>query len=158
MVREAALDLLDDGERLLAPGVVAGQDEEIGQLLFVYLNSRLSHLLLEGDGLHRARFDGSFMLKIQVEHLRRLPCPQLERLAISQKHHLLRLRDGLVSLRNRKSAEARAIRDEIDCAFLSILGYGEKEISSLLPGLRKSLEDAIRFRWVKTRMRQVKTT
>jgi len=71
---------------------------------------------------------------------------------------LLKLRDGLVRLRDRKSAEAKAVRDEIDCAFLNILGYGEKEISSLLPGLRKSLEDAIRFRWVKTRMRQVKTT
>jgi hypothetical protein len=124
----------------------------------VYLNSRISHLLLEGSGLHRARFDGSFMLKIQVEHLRELPCPDFEALTPGHKHRLLKLRDQLVTVRSRKSLEVKAIRDEIDRAFLDILGYGADEIDSLQPRLRASLEEAIRFRWVKTRMRQANIT
>ncbi len=134
--------------------IEAPEPEEIGQLLFVYLNSRISHLLLEGSGLHRARFDGSFMLKIQVEHLRELRCPDFRALTPRQNHRLFKLRNQLVSVRNRKSPEVKAIRDQIDCAFLDILSYGAHEIDSLQPRLRASLEEAIRFRWIKTRMRQ----
>lgn len=138
--------------------IEAPSREEIGQLLFVYLNSRLSHLLLEGDGLHRARFDGSFMLKIQVEHLRELPCPDLERLTSSLKNRLLALRNKLICVGDRKSLETQIIRDEIDCTFLGILGYSEVEVARLQPKLRASLEEAIRFRWTKTRMRRLTNT
>jgi hypothetical protein len=138
--------------------IEASEREELGQLLFVYLNSRISHLLLEGSGLHRARFDGSFMLKIQVEHLRELPCPDFKALTACHKHRLLKLRDRLVAVRSRKSPEVQGIRDEIDRSFLDILSYRADEIDSLQPRLRASLEEAIRFRWVKTRMRQANTT
>ena len=138
--------------------IEAPECEEVGQLLFVYLNSRIAHLFLEGRGLHRARFDGSFMLKIQVEHLRELPCPNLAGLSLRCKRHLFELRDKLVSVQSRKSPESNDLRDQIDCAFLEILSFSASEIAALQPKLRASLEDAIQFRWVKTRTRQSMST
>lgn len=128
-------------------------DEQTGSFLFLYLNSRIAHFLLEGLGLHRARFDGSFMLKIQVEHLRKLPIPELRNLSSDQKSRLLELFEASKALSDRKSEEAKQFRDGLDLVFLEMMSFDLEEIPLLQAELRKALEEAILFRWLKTRNR-----
>ncbi len=131
----------------------APENPELGILLFMYLQSRVSHFLLEGSGLHRARFDGSFMLKIQVEHLRELGCPAFEKISPKQKRTLLALGEKFAAVTNRKTDTVSHLRDELDNIFLETLGYTRAESETIQPTLRAALEEAIRFRWVKTRTR-----
>lgn len=131
----------------------APQNPEIGARIFLYLQSRVSHFLLEGSGLHRARYDGSFMLKIQVEHLRELGCPAFENINAKQKKILLKLFEKFSAVTNRKSHAVQNLRDELDNVFLELLGYTTDERERIQPALRAALEQAIRFRWVKTRTR-----
>lgn len=131
----------------------APANPEIGKLLFLYLQSRVSHFLLEGSGLHRARYDGSFMLKIQVEHLRELGCPDFENINAEQKKILLTLKEKFSAITNRKADAVQNLRDELDIIFLELLGYPKAERERIQPALRAALEEAIQFRWVKTRTR-----
>lgn len=131
----------------------APENPELGLMLFLYLQSRVSHFLLEGMGLHRARYDGSFMLKIQVEHLRALPCPGLQTIDSRHKKRLQDILNKLTALPQRKAQETQLLRDELDQLFLGLLGFSQAEILDLQPKLRESLEQAILFRWVKTRTR-----
>lgn len=131
----------------------APQNPELGMLLFMYLQSRVSHFLLEGSGLHRARYDGSFMLKIQVEHLRELGCPDFARINARQKKTLLQLLEKFSAATNRKSDTVQYLRDELDDIFLDLLEYSKEKRKEIQPALRAALEQAIRFRWVKTRAR-----
>jgi hypothetical protein len=128
-------------------------NSELGWLLFLYLNSRVAHYLLEGMGLHRARYDGSFMLKLQVEHLRQLPCPDLAAITSIQRQWLFRTFDAMCALPNRNAFHLVQLRDDLDRIFLELLGFTEIEIKPLVPQLRDALEQAILFRWVKTRTR-----
>ncbi len=129
------------------------QNPETGWVLFLYLQSRVSHFLLEGSGLHRARYDGSFMLKIQVEHLRELGCPDFGRLNAQQKKTLLKLLGKFSAVTNRKSVAVQNLRDELDEVFLEVLEYPQAERVQVQTALRAALEESIRFRWVKTRTR-----
>jgi hypothetical protein len=123
---------------------------ELAPVLFLYLISRISHLLLEGSGMHRARYDGSFMLKIQVNHLNDLPCPDLERLDPVSKWKLLDLFYEIIDLDDRKSSEAGNLRDEVDSIFLQLLGYDQSEVRAVQEQVKSALEKAILFRWEKT--------
>jgi hypothetical protein len=127
--------------------------ETIGALLFTYLNSRISHLILEQTALHRARFDGSFMLKIQVEHLRSLPCPAFDKLKASDESRLLRLYRRLLNVKKRRGEQAEILRDGIDVVVLDVLGYPSAERSSVQHALKAELDRAIKFRWLKSHHR-----
>lgn len=131
--------------------VIDSVDErELAPILFMYLISRIPHLFLEGRGMHRARYDGSFMLKIQVNHLSELPCPALDRMGQGARKRVMELFDSLVLLEDSRTSAATALRDEVDSVFLHSLGYPESEIPAIQTRLRLSLEEAIRFRWEKT--------
>lgn len=132
-------------------------ERETDALVFLYLTSRIARLLLEGIGLHRARFDGSFMLKIQVEHLSDLPSPDLDALDHHQKNRLLKLLDRMMEMKDRKSDDAKNLVDQVDEVFLQALGYPPSDLSHIQVELRSTLEQAIRFRWEKTRMRNSET-
>jgi hypothetical protein len=128
-------------------------DPNLGWLLFLFLNSRVSHLLLEGTGLHRARYDGSFMLKLQVEHLKELPCPAFEVLSDEQKSKLAKCFSQLTLLQDRRTSVAESLRDELDDVFLDVLGFDVQQRTQVGLRLRESLKEAILFRWTKTRAR-----
>lgn len=128
-------------------------DEETAIFLFLFLTSRISHYLLEGMGLHRARYDGSFMLKIQVSHLSELPSPDLRKSTPQQKQELIRLYHALVEVPDRKSDHAKSLRDEIDRVFLELLGYRGAQIELTQASLRTALEQAVLFRWTKSNAR-----
>lgn len=134
--------------------IESSASRELDALVFLFLLSRISHLLMEGIGLHRARYDGSFMLKIQVSHLDNLPCPDLDSLSTVQRDRLLRLFGLVDGIQDRKSDAATELRDEIDSIFLQILGYGEQEAHKVQAELKSALDKAIMFRWQKTDMRE----
>ena len=133
--------------------IESSSNRETDSILFLYLCSRVSNYLLEGIGLHRARFDGSFMLKIQVEHLNALPCPDFAALTRAQKNRLRELFEQMARVPNRKSPAAKQVLDEIDLIFLQNLGYSIEASQQIQPRLRAALEQAIFFRWEKTRSR-----
>ncbi len=129
-------------------------DEETAVLVFLFLTSRIAHYLLEGIGLHRARYDGSFMLKIQVSHLNTLPCPDLTKITPQQKRVLMRLHQSILETESRKSEHAKLLRDEVDAIFLTLIGYQGDQIKLMQARLRMDLEQAILFRWTKSKARQ----
>ncbi len=129
-------------------------DAETTMLVFLFLTSRLARYILEGTGLHRARYDGSFMLKLQVGHLSDLACPDLRRLARQQKTELLALHRALMSQADRKVESAQKILDDLDRIFLDALGYPAAQLPDLQARLRVALEQAILFRWTKSNMRK----
>ena len=133
--------------------IASSSDQELDGMLFLFLSSRIAHFFLEGKGLHRARFDGSFMLKIQVGHLNDLPCPDFHRLRIEIRKNLLGLMDDLVVIPDRKSESAQSLIDEIDKLFLKGFGYSDHESEVLQRKLKSALHEAIMFRWMKTRSR-----
>jgi len=129
-------------------------DEETAILVFLFLTSRIAQYLLEGTCLHRARYDGSFMLKIQVSHLNALPCPDLNRLTPQQKQELMRLHHAIIETETRKSEHAKLLRDQVDDIFLAVMGYPRDQIKLMQSRLRMDLERAILFRWTKSKARQ----
>lgn len=128
-------------------------DEETTKLVYLFLCSRLARFLLEGYALHRARYDGSFMLKIQVNHLQDLPCPDFGPISPTVKQGLLQLFDRIISVRDRRSEQAKQLMNELDRVFLQILGYPIDTIDATQIQLATSLEKAVLFRWTKTRTR-----
>jgi len=129
-------------------------DEETAILVFLFLTSRIAHYLLEGIGLHRARYDGSFMLKIQVSHLDSLPCPDLSKIAAHQREELKRIHQAILQIESRKSEQAKLLRDQVDSIFLAVLDYPNDQIELMQSCLRTDLEQAILFRWTKSKARQ----
>ena len=126
-------------------------DHELDVLLFLFLSSRIAHLLLEGSGLHRARFDGSFMLKIQVGHLNNLPCPDFASFPSSIREELLNIMDPILNVQDRKDEKAYHLIDQLDELFLRGFGYSGDKIHSLQKKIKTALNEAIMFRWTKAR-------
>ncbi len=126
-------------------------DRELDILLFLFLSSRISHILLEGRGLHRARFDGSFMLKIQVGHLNNLPCPDFASFPSNIREGLLKTMDPILDIQDRKDEKAHLLIDQLDELFLRGLGYRGANMYSLQKELKSALNEAIKFRWTKAR-------
>jgi hypothetical protein len=129
-------------------------DEETAVLVFLFLTSRIAHYLLEGICLHRARYDGSFMLKIQVSHLNALPCPDLGKITTQQKRELMRLHQAILATESRRSEHAKLLRDQIDGIYLALLDYSSDQINLMQARLRAELEQAILFRWTKSKSRR----
>lgn len=132
-------------------------DAETTRLVYLFLCSRVARYLLEGQAMHRARFDGSFMLKIQVNHLHNLPCPDFERIHSTLKRRLLALFELLICVEDRRTAQAQQLLDELDRLILESLGYPREAIDAVQNQLATQLEQAILFRWTKTRARNQHT-
>ena len=126
-------------------------DHELDILLFLFLSSRIAHLLLEGSGLHRARFDGSFMLKIQVGHLNNLPCPDFASFPPNIREELLNMMDSILDVQNRKDEKAHRLINQLDELFLRGFGYRDDKIHSFQKEIKAALNEAIMFRWTKDR-------
>ncbi|MYB68604.1 MAG: N-6 DNA methylase [Gemmatimonadetes bacterium] len=126
-------------------------DRELDILIFLFLSSRIAHLLLEGSGLHRARFDGSFMLKIQVGHLNNLPCPNFASFPANVREELLNIMDLILDVQDRKDEKAYHLIDQLDELFLRGLGYRYDKIHSFQKEIKNALNEAIMFRWTKAR-------
>ena len=126
-------------------------DRELDILLFLFLSSRIAHLLLEGSGLHRARFDGSFMLKIQVGHLNNLPCPNFAAFPANIREELLNIMDPILAVQDRKDEKAYRLISQLDELFLRGFGYSGDKIHSFQKKIKAALNEAIAFRWTKAR-------
>lgn len=126
-------------------------DHELDVLLFLFLSSRIAHLLLEGSGLHRARFDGSFMLKIQVGHLNSLPCPDFASFPANIREELLNIMDPILDVQDRKDEKAYRLINQLDELFLRGFGYSGDKIRSFQKEIEVALNEAIMFRWTKAR-------
>ena len=126
-------------------------DRELDILLFLFLSSRIAHLLLEGSGLHRARFDGSFMLKIQVGHLNNLPCPDFASFPSNIREELLNIMDSILDVQDRKDEKSHRLIDQLDELFLRGFGYRDDKIHSFQKEIKTALNEAIMFRWTKAR-------
>ncbi len=126
-------------------------DRDLDILLFLFLSSRIAHLLLEGSGLHRARFDGSFMLKIQVSHLNNLPCPDFALFPANIREALLNIMEPILAVQNRKDEKAYHLIDQLDELFLRGLGYRDDKLRVCQKKIKAALNEAIMFRWTKAR-------
>ena len=131
-------------------------DHELDMLLFLFLSSRIAHLLLEGSGLHRARFDGSFMLKIQVGHLNNLPCPDFASFPSNIREELLNIMDPILAVQDRKDEKACLLINQLDELFLRGFGYSGDKIHSFQKEIKAALNEAIMFRWTKVRPKMSK--
>ncbi len=131
--------------------VESSGDRELDILLFLFLSSRIAHLLLEGIGLHRARFDGSFMLKIQVGHLNNLPCPDFASFPSNIREELLNIMDPILDVQDRKNEKAYRLIDQLDELFLRGFGYRDDKLHSCQKKIKAALNKAIAFRWTKAR-------
>ena len=126
-------------------------DRELDILLFLFLSSRIAHLLLEGSGLHRARFDGSFMLKIQVGHLNNLPCHNFASFPSNIREELLNIMDPILAVQDRKDERAYRLINQLDELFLRGFGCSGDKIHSYQEKIKAALNEAIAFRWTKAR-------
>jgi len=94
------------------------------------------------------------MLKIQVSHLDSLPCPDLSKIAAHQREELKRIHQAILQIESRKSEQAKLLRDQVDSIFLAVLDYPNDQIELMQSCLRTDLEQAILFRWTKSKARQ----
>lgn len=129
---------------------------DLGLLIYGYLQSHLARLQLEHRGFHRARFDGSFMLKLQAGHLVQLPCPDLSALPLALRAEI-RERAHRLTGAPARGPEAESLREELTALWLQAAGHLPSAARTLAAGARRELAARIRFRWDKDRDRPRET-
>lgn len=130
--------------------ILSNGSEAADLLLFSYLQSFIARLMLENRALHRARYDGSFMLKIQVSHLADLPCPDFSRIPPALQAHLTVLAQELIQ-ESACDVTSNSIRRAITELWLGAMGV--KNTNELSEQLEKTVLQKIEFRWEKDRHR-----